>query len=146
MRSMQQQLGVLGTISVFAYRHRDTKKKLCRGKKNLFKPRLLSLAQCADFIIVRYPHFVFSVRCTPLNSCQEHIDQNEVKLTNLMYLFVIAISYVDVGQGKLLICDVQGLPNRINRVGTLNIFVVSTYFIDFNVYSDKKISFPPLYH
>ena len=31
MRSMQQQLGVLGTISAFAYRHRETKKNLCRG-------------------------------------------------------------------------------------------------------------------
>jgi len=26
MRSMQYQLGVLGTISAFAYRHRETKK------------------------------------------------------------------------------------------------------------------------
>jgi hypothetical protein len=31
MRSMQQQLGVLGTISAFAYTHRETKKNLCRG-------------------------------------------------------------------------------------------------------------------
>jgi hypothetical protein len=31
MRSMQQQLGVLGTISAFAFRHRETKKNLCRG-------------------------------------------------------------------------------------------------------------------
>jgi hypothetical protein len=31
MRSMQQQLAVLGTISAFAYRHRETKKNLCRG-------------------------------------------------------------------------------------------------------------------
>jgi len=30
MRSMQQQLGVLGTISAFACRHRETRKKLCR--------------------------------------------------------------------------------------------------------------------
>jgi len=28
MRSMQKQLGVSGTISAFAYRHRETKKKL----------------------------------------------------------------------------------------------------------------------
>jgi hypothetical protein len=31
MRSMQQQLGVLGTISAFAFRHRETKKNLCRS-------------------------------------------------------------------------------------------------------------------
>ena len=31
MRSMQWQLGFLGTISAFAYRHRETKKNLCRG-------------------------------------------------------------------------------------------------------------------
>jgi len=30
MRSMQKQLGVLGTISAFAFRHRETKKNLCR--------------------------------------------------------------------------------------------------------------------
>ena len=29
MRSMQKQLGVLGTISAFAFRHRETKKNLC---------------------------------------------------------------------------------------------------------------------
>ena len=33
MRSMQWQLGILGTISAFAYRHRETKKNLCRGGK-----------------------------------------------------------------------------------------------------------------
>ena len=31
MRSMQQQFGILGTILVFAYRHREAKKNLCRG-------------------------------------------------------------------------------------------------------------------
>jgi len=30
MRSMSWQLGMLGTISAFAYRHRETKKNLCR--------------------------------------------------------------------------------------------------------------------
>jgi hypothetical protein len=30
MRSMQKQLGNLGTISAFAYRHREKKKNLCR--------------------------------------------------------------------------------------------------------------------
>ena len=31
MRSMYLQLGILGTISAFAYRHRETEKNLCRG-------------------------------------------------------------------------------------------------------------------
>jgi len=31
MRSMQLQLGFLGTISAFAFRHRETKKNLRRG-------------------------------------------------------------------------------------------------------------------
>jgi len=43
-------------------------------------------------------------------------------------MYVIAVSYIGVGQGKLLICDVEGLPNQINNVGTLNSFAVSTYF------------------
>ena len=45
MRSMQWQLGISGTISAFACRHRETKKNLCRdgrsaGPSNLqnYKP------------------------------------------------------------------------------------------------------------
>ena len=34
MSSMQWQLGILGTISAFAYRHRETKKNLCRGDRS----------------------------------------------------------------------------------------------------------------
>ena len=34
MRSMWWQLGMLGTVSAFAYRHRETKKNL-KTKKNL---------------------------------------------------------------------------------------------------------------
>ena len=34
MRSMQQQFGALGTISAFAYRHRETKKNLHRGSRS----------------------------------------------------------------------------------------------------------------
>ena len=34
MRSMQWQLGILGTISTFAYKHRETKKNLCRGGRS----------------------------------------------------------------------------------------------------------------
>jgi hypothetical protein len=31
MRGMQWQLGILGTILAFAFRHRETKEYLCRG-------------------------------------------------------------------------------------------------------------------
>jgi hypothetical protein len=34
MKSMQLQLGVLGTISAFAYRQNETKKNLCRGGRS----------------------------------------------------------------------------------------------------------------
>jgi len=34
MTSIQQQLGVLGTIPTFAYRHMETKKNLCRGDRS----------------------------------------------------------------------------------------------------------------
>ena len=34
MRSVYWQLGVLGTISAFAFRHRETKKNLCRGGRS----------------------------------------------------------------------------------------------------------------
>ena len=34
MRSMQWQLGILGTVSAFAYRHRETKINLCRGGRS----------------------------------------------------------------------------------------------------------------
>jgi len=34
MRSMKKQLGVLGTISAFAFRHSETKKNLCRGGRS----------------------------------------------------------------------------------------------------------------
>ena len=34
MRSMQWQLGILGTISAFAFRHRETKKNLCRDDRS----------------------------------------------------------------------------------------------------------------
>ena len=34
MRSMQWQLGMLGTVSAFAFRHRETKKILCQGGRS----------------------------------------------------------------------------------------------------------------
>jgi len=55
----------------------------CQGTNNssqhnlhVCKQRLLFLAQCADFIIVRYAHFECSVRCSLLNMCGEQLDPN----------------------------------------------------------------------
>jgi len=55
MRSMYWQLGILGTISAFAYRHRETKRTLCRGGRSQDLPntdfwpavRLLKLKKTA---------------------------------------------------------------------------------------------------
>ena len=41
MRSMQWQLGMMGTISAFAFRHRKTKKNLCRGGRKFYKSHSL---------------------------------------------------------------------------------------------------------
>jgi hypothetical protein len=38
MRSMQWQIVVLETISAFAFRHRETKKNLCRGGRSQDHP------------------------------------------------------------------------------------------------------------
>ena len=48
MRSMQQKLGVLGTMSAFAFRHTEIKKNLCRGGRShrtTFGYRLLASNQ-----------------------------------------------------------------------------------------------------
>jgi len=42
---MQWQLGILGTISAFAFGHRETKKNLCRDGENL----------CRDVIVIDFP-------------------------------------------------------------------------------------------
>ena len=50
---MQQQLGVLGTISAFTFRHRETKKNLCRGGRSQdlpdtdFQPAIRQLKFCS---------------------------------------------------------------------------------------------------
>ena len=60
MRSMQQQLGVLGTISAFACRHSETKKNLCRGDRNLCRGVSnltecikLNKTKCEDTAVIR---------------------------------------------------------------------------------------------
>ena len=41
MRSMYWQLGVLGTISAFAFRHRENKENLCRGGRSQDLPNTI---------------------------------------------------------------------------------------------------------
>jgi hypothetical protein len=58
MRSMQWQLGVLGTISAFAFRHRETKKNLCRGGRSQNLPQLTVFHQ------ILYLFLFFSILVT----------------------------------------------------------------------------------
>ena len=53
MRSMYWQLGILGTISAFAYRHRETKKNLCRGGRSQDLPNTDKDRQTTDGNIIR---------------------------------------------------------------------------------------------
>jgi len=43
MRSVWWQLGILGTISAFAYRHTETKKNLCRDGRSHINVLLMIL-------------------------------------------------------------------------------------------------------
>jgi len=54
VRSMQWQLGILGTISAFAYRHRETKKNLCRGGRSQ-DFRILTYSQQSGIYIYSGP-------------------------------------------------------------------------------------------
>ena len=50
MRSMQWRLRILGTISAFAYRHRETKKNLCRGGRSQDLPN----TDCVTSLMQRF--------------------------------------------------------------------------------------------
>ena len=68
MRSMQCQLGMLKTISAFAYRHRETKKNLCRGgvyydSSHSASVQFLSLCFNVLYIIDYWFSFVVMMFC-----------------------------------------------------------------------------------
>jgi len=63
MRSMQWQLGMLGTISAFAYRHRETKKNLCRGGRSQDLPPAQPLTGSWKLHLVYRKH-LFDTTCT----------------------------------------------------------------------------------
>ena len=70
MRSMQWQLGILGTISAFAYRERETKKNLCRDGRSQDLPNI-------DFQpAVRHLKYKKKQQCT-------HSTTNTHKLTTI---------------------------------------------------------------
>ena len=90
MRSMQQQLGNLGTISAFAYIHRETKKILCRGgwSQDLpdtdFQPALICLLT-RHFV----KHGVISSVCqsttqSPIKMEEEKTITKELKITPIL--------------------------------------------------------------
>jgi len=61
MRSMQQQqLGVLGTISAFAYRHRESEKYLCRFGRSQDLPDRgqLNSSQQLKYVRQQYTHYI----------------------------------------------------------------------------------------
>jgi len=71
MRSIQWQLGVLGTISEFAYRHRETKKNLCRGGRSQDRPD-------TDFYSPANP--ATKVWCKNTETCRSNFNINFVLL------------------------------------------------------------------
>ena len=89
---MHQQLGVLGTISVFAYRHRETKKNLCRGDALADLNGLVRFAKRRNLISARVPsHFKRSlpttnVRCITSQKCADLncASNSTLKIENLL--------------------------------------------------------------
>jgi len=68
MRSLWWQLGILGTISAFADRHRETKKNLCRGGRSQdlpdawFQPSATNWMRTALFCVITQRVVVISWR------------------------------------------------------------------------------------
>jgi len=50
MRSMYWQLGILGTISAFAFRHKETKKNLCRGGRSHSLETFRTIEACEYYV------------------------------------------------------------------------------------------------
>ena len=87
MRSMQWQLGILGTISAFAFRHRETKKNLCRDGRlqdlpnTDFQPAVRDLklkssnAHTVQQIHITYQHTQDNYNNTQVNQRQLHTRQ-----------------------------------------------------------------------
>jgi len=79
MRGMKWQLGVLGTISAFAFRHRETKKNLCRGGR--FSIMITYVNSSLPFLITHYVKTQYltvqpipvTIRTTRFNIQQFHI-------------------------------------------------------------------------
>ena len=100
MRSMQQQLGSLGTISVFAFRHWENKKNLCRvgPSQDLpdtdFQPAIRQL----KYVRQQYTHktakgtyFLLNnvfQKAIPTTQVNNHIDLISFYCTYETYLFV----------------------------------------------------------
>ena len=76
MTSMQWQLGMLGTISAFAYRHRETKKNLCRGGRSQDLPSTDSQPD------VRHLKYKKNQQCTHTNT---HTVQDNINTTTHRY-------------------------------------------------------------
>ena len=99
MRSMLWQLGILGTISAFAYRHRETEKNLCRGGRSQDLPSrsqdLLRHVTLQNFIFdlsntdVKWPMFLLRQGKSALflnANIRNTLQLNQSHLTDLVEL------------------------------------------------------------
>ena len=87
MRSMQWQLGMLGTISAFAYRHRETEKNLCRGGRSQdlpstdFQPAVWQL----KYVTQQYTHSTTNtqkITTTIHTTNRQQLNTRQLKISN----------------------------------------------------------------
>ena len=102
MRSMQWQLGILGTILAFAYRHRETKKNLCRGGRSQDFPNTDQLISCllvmysATWILVSPTESIVEIPFNiveVLKGSSERIVKQEIARQGLRALIQYIVNY-----------------------------------------------------
>ena len=99
VRSTQWQLGVRGTIPAFAYRHRETKRNLCRD----------------GTIHILYHHicYIFQTRKVNLNSVRFHIPFYVIWILDPFYVYIHLI-------------ESTLLPLRAQNVSLISVHFTST--------------------
>ena len=120
MRSMQQQLGNLGTISAFACRHRETKKNLCRGGRSQDLPD----NDCQPFQSVK----IINVHYFTQRSHKYYFQTlQSLHLTKKKYYFKLLINFVPqvfsihnpLFLPKYAFCSSQNLLSRTYKENVL---------------------------
>ena len=94
MRSMQWQLGILGTISAFAFRHGETKENLCRGGRSQdlpntdFQPAVGHLKQIKTAMPTQYNKYTqddnntHKITTTIHTANQQQLHKRQLKTSN----------------------------------------------------------------